>query len=613
MTGVSADALAAALERCTGPADADTLKQALAKLDLGSRSYRHALKLAKRAAKVPAGARDALGFPQLRVALLGEVTTDFLAPLLEAALLGRGIAAAVRAGAFGQVEELVFDPGSWLAEFKPDVVVVLGSTLALPDPKPERSRELLERRGQVGVAVAERFGADAVFTSLEPLPEHAAPGGVPEWLLGFNSELPRSLPSRAYVFDLLSLVAELGSDRWFDLRLWDLAGQSFDLNVAPQVADRLAGFLRALVEPPVKLIVTDLDGTLWGGLVAEVGADQVELQGDRGQGHARLQHFLRERVREGFLLAAVSKNTPDTARSPFLERSEMHLTLEDFVEFEASFLPKSLVLPEIVKRVNIGLDTVLFLDDQAHERAEMRERHPEVIVPEWPPDGVNGLPALLARSGLLSRPRLTAEDAQRTTSYRREKSRSHAEVAFPSLDEFLSSLDLVASFAPIGADNLDRVVQLVQKTNQFNVTTYRRTRRELEELLAVPGAYGRAVSVEDRYGPYGLTGVLVALPADEALAIDLWLMSCRIMAKTVEYAMFEHLRTFARRAGFSSIVGEFRPTEKNRAIAGLFDELRFTPLQSEPERRRYVFRVDARPGRENKHVQIVEAVGAQAA
>ena len=585
---------------------AESLRALFARIDLAGLDYQLASQLARRVAALPEQPRSSLGFPRRKVAVLGDVTTDYLGPLLEVALLARGVDASVRVGGFGQLEELVLDPGSWLAELGPDVVVVLGSSLALPGRPADTWRDFLERRRELAREISTRLGADAVLTTLELLPEHTGPAGAPAWLAAYNTELRRGLPERAFVFDLAAVAAEDGVDRWFDQRLWSLARQSVHLSRLPKLADRLAGFLRALDEPPVKLIVTDLDNTLWGGTVAEIGAQAVELDGNgNGPAYARLQHFLRDRVEQGFMLAVCSKNTDEAARSPFEQRPEMVLRLEDFVAIEISFLPKSSVLPELAKQLNVGLQNVLFLDDEAHERLEMRQRWPEVIVPDWPEDGIAGLPALLARSGWLERPRLTPEDEQRLGYYRAEGKRRVAKAAFGDIDEFLRSLDLRARFAPIGPDNLERVTQLVQKTNQFNLTTFRRTRRELEELSSLPGAYAQAVHVEDRNGPFGLTGVIVAVPKQAAVVVDLWLMSCRVMGKTVELAMFDHLLRHARSAGYEEIVALFRPTEKNGAIAGLLPEIGFDLSREDEEGRWYVFPVDAEPKR-SSHVRQVE-------
>jgi FkbH-like protein len=586
-----------------------SLEALLQRLNVGGASYREASQLAKRTADLSVESRGSLGFPAMKVALLGDVTLDYVRPLLEAALLEHGVDATVRAGAFDQIEEVVLDPGSWLHNFHPDVIIVLSSTLAAPPAPAQAWPDLVARRVKLCELVAERLGADTVLTTLEALPEHTGPMGAPAWIGEYNAELRRAVPERAFVFDLASLVVEHGADRWFDLRLWSIARQPVHLNYVPSLADRLARFVRALYDPLVKLIVTDLDNTLWGDTVAEVGAESVQLGGNElGVAYLRLQEYLRDCRESGFLLAACSKNTEEAARGPFEKRREMVLRLDDFVDFQISFLPKSVMLPRIAERLNLGLRNVLFLDDEPHERAEMRERIPEVLVPEWPEDGILGVPAMLARTGWTTRLRLTPDDTQRLQMYREEAARRSTAPQYADLDEFLASLGLTARFAPLGSDNLDRVTQLVHKTNQFNLTSFRHTRRELEDLIAVPGTYATAVSVEDRYGPYGLTGVMVAVPRDSRLVVDLWLMSCRIMGKTVEYAMFDHLLRHARAAGFRVIEGVFRPTDKNAPVATLLPQLGFVPIGADAALQRYEFPVDSEPGKKNLQVTVIDEV-----
>lgn len=602
--------IARGLQHISERSSLEVLRALLRRIELSELDYRQASQLARRVAALPDDLRAETGFPRRKIAVLGDVTTDYLAPVLEVALLTHGIDGIVRGGGFGQLEELVLDPTSWLGEFDPDVVVVLSSSLALPGRPAEVWSDVLDRRLALARAINSRLRADAVLTTLELLPEHTGPAGAPDWLTAFNAVLRRELPERTFVFDLAALAAESGIDDWFDMRLWNLARQSVDLNLVPKLAARMGAFLSALDEPRIKLIVTDLDNTLWGGTVAEVGAQAVALDGNtNGLAHTRLQHFLRDRVELGFLLAVCSKNTAGAARSPFEQRPEMVLRLDDFVAFEASFLPKVSVVPELAKSLNIGLQNVLFLDDEPHERAEMRERWPEMLVPEWPSDGIVGLPTVLARSGWIDRPRVTTEDEQRLRMYQQDASRRDSQDTLGDIDDFLRSLELRASFVPVGAENIERVSQLVQKTNQFNLTTYRRTRRELEELSA-SGGYARAAYVKDRHGLFGLTGVLIAVPRGASLVVDIWLMSCRVMGKTVEFAMFKHLLDYARSARYERIEAIFRPTERNQVIAGLLQEIGFVLTEEADDGRRYAYDVGAEPKR-SSHVLILERFEAE--
>jgi FkbH-like protein len=551
-----------------------------------------------------------LGFRTLKVAVLGDVTTQHLVPLFRAALLYRGIIADVRAGDFGQMEELLLERSSWMHEFAPNLVVLVSSTLAAHDGDQEDFATLVKRRLDFARNVNDLLSADVVLTAWEPLPEHTGPRGLPDWIKESNMELRRSLPAQAFLFDLAALVVEVGVDRWFDLRYWGIARQSFHLEHTPLFAARLAAFVRSLLEPPIKLVVTDLDNTLWGGEVAELGPEGIEVGGNEGGlAYARLQGFLKQCVAEGLVLAACSKNTPEAARRPFLENPEMRLSLSDFAEFRASFMPKTLMIREIAQTLNLGLEQTLFLDDSSHERAEVREHMPEVVVPEWPSDGILGLPTALARSGMLARPRLTEEDRRRAAMYLEEGRRREFQVSAASVEEFLASLGLVARVMSVNSSNLERVTQLVQKTNQFNLTTIRRSRGEIEGLLATPGTYSQVLYLEDRYGPYGLTGLIIAVPRTDCLFIDTWLMSCRIMGKTVEYAMFEHLLEHARANNWALLEAVFRLTERNAMVASLYPEMGFTLLRECPGGVVYRFRTDKEPARTNRFVRIVGGGG----
>lgn len=564
------------------------------RLGIRTLDYRQASRLARRVAETPDSVLDSFGFPRRKIALIGGVTTDFVQPVLQASLVEHGIVADVRSGPFGQLEETVLEKESWLVDLEPDFVVVLDSALAHEETRAQWE-ELVERRAQLCNAIATRLSADAIVTTLE-----TASGA--DWLEKYNEALATSLPENGFVFDLNTLASELG-DRWSDRRYWELAKQSVALNAVPILADRLAAFIRALVDPPVRLVVTDLDDTLWGGEVAEIGSAALEI----GGGYVELQDLLHQWAERGALLAAVSKNVDATARAPFSERPEMVLKLADFAAIEFSFAPKSLLVAQMAERLSLGLRNILFLDNDAHERAEMREHCAEVIVPEWPAGGIAAVPRLLERRGWTLRPRLTEADRNRLALYQDEAARSRGRTNFANVDEFLATLELTARVERIGAASLDRVTQLVSKTNQFNLTTRRRTRREIEAMIDMPNSYAHTVEIGDRYGPYGLTGVLVAVPKDDAaLEIDLWLLSCRVMGKTIEYAMFEHLVGHARAHGFEKIVGIFRPTERNASVAGLFSDLGFTDLDSDGDEQRYEFRVADEPAHPNRHVTVIE-------
>lgn len=527
-------------------------------------------------------AKDMSDFPtpenwtKRRIAILSDTTTQQLVMLLKAGLFFQQISAEIRGGDFQQFDEIVLDPASWLYDFQPDMIILISSSLASPFGK---EVDWVRQRVHFIHQLHKRLDITVIVTNFEPTPESGGVAGIPDWIYDANVLLRSELPEHTYVFDLSALVSECGLDRWVNLNYWNLSRQACDLHLLPKLILNLSAFIRAIIEPLVKVLVSDLDNTLWGGLVAEVGVEGIRIGGnDVGESHLRYQVFLKEQIKKGFLLAVCSKNKDNIARLPFLNNPAMYLALEDIACFQASFNPKTMMLQEIANKLNLNLHNFLMIDDSSHERQEIREYCPEVQVIPWPDDGIAGIPRWLNRSGLVARPYVTDEDKMRNYLYQQQQAREIAQTTYSSKEEFLSSLSLIAHIRPIIPANMDRVMQLIEKTNQFNVTNRRHSRKDVETLLSLPHSYGHVLYLEDKYGPYGLTGVLIAVPQREDMWIDTFILSCRIMGKTVETAFVDHLVQFTKTHGITALVGCYHPTEKNQSVASLYFDLGFQQI-----------------------------------
>ncbi len=266
---------------------------------------------------------------------------------------------------------------------------------------------------------------------------------------------------------------------------------------------------------------------------------------------------------------------------PFKRNLDMVLSLSDFAAFKASWEPKSVVIEQIAEELNLGLDSFVFFDDSPVERGEIRARLPEVTVIEVPEDPSLYRQALLESLRFESL-QVTEEDRQRAAMYQTERKRREAEAVFESIDEYLASLAMRATFELISEQNLQRVAQLVRKTNQFNLTTRRQGRGEIKAFLSRDDALGLAVRLSDRFGDYGLVSVLLAAPGAgaeaEALVIDTWVMSCRVIGRTLEHCVFNALIDNAVSLGCGRLIGEFIPSQKNTPVASLYSSLGFRSL-----------------------------------
>ncbi|MBS7457370.1 HAD-IIIC family phosphatase [Coralloluteibacterium stylophorae] len=540
----------------------------------------------------------------LRVALLGSHTLEHLVPAIRVAGLARGLALAVHVGAYGQYRQALLGADPALDTFAPQLVV-----LALDAHDAPLQLALDADEATVDAAVAarvdglralwrqarERHAAQVVQQTLMPagpplfgsweMLVPASPHAVVDRL---NAALRRAArEDGVLLLDLALHAAELrAAGGLADPVRWHQAKQLVDHALAPLYGDLLARVAMAAAGRARKCLVLDLDNTLWGGVAGDDGVEALLL----GQGSASGEAFLAFQrhvallARRGIVLAVCSKNDPEVAEAAFAH-PEMGLAREDIAAFVANWDDKAGNLRRIARQLELGLDSLVFVDDNPAERAIVRRELPEVAVPELPED-VAHWPAALAASGWFEAAGFTTDDAARARSYAGNAERHAALEQATDLAGYLRSLEMTLQPVPVRGADLPRVVQLVNKTNQFNLTTRRHTRPEVERLLADPGAIALALRLRDRFGDNGVISVVLArrdaaLPPDELL-VDTWLMSCRVLGRQVEEAVLEVLVREARAGGARALIGEYRPTARNGMVAGHYPRLGFVPMPAPP-------------------------------
>jgi FkbH-like protein len=338
--------------------------------------------------------------------------------------------------------------------------------------------------------------------------------------------------------------------------------------------------------------VLDLDGLLWGGVIGEDGLNGIVLGGTpAGEAFVAFQHYALGLRRRGIPLAVCSKNNPADARQPFMEHPEMVLKLEDIAVFAANWNNKEDNLREIAATLNLGLESLVFLDDNPMERARVRRALPDVEVPELPAEPalyVRALDELLLFEAL----DLTDEDRQRAAAYRQNAERQELHASSGNLADFLANLEMSVELQPFDAANLPRIVQLINKTNQFNLTTVRMTEAEVNALVGRPDCYLQAMRLRDRFGDNGLTGVLIGIEENDTLRIHNWLISCRVLGRRVEEVMLSAAIRHSRERGMRWVRGEFRPTAKNAQVRDVYDRMGFELLEERSDGARF-YRWDA--------------------
>ncbi len=529
---------------------------------------------------------------RIRLAVLGGATTTMLEEPLQLLLHAAGVDATLHASAYGTFAAEMIEPTSATAAFRPDVAVVITTPANLPswpawNASTGAADAVADEVGEYWLGLCrslhEHARCDVVLGNFHPLPvrPYATAGaklaGEPNrFLRAVNEHLARRAPPYVHLMDVAALAALHGVDRWFDARYWYHAKQPVSFECLVPYARELAHLLAALYGRSAKCVVVDLDNTLWGGVVGDDGADGLLLgEGDPvGEAFTAFQRYLRRLKDRGLLLAVASKNDEAQALAPFARRPEMVLRRDDFAAFVADWRPKSRQLRQIATALNVGLEALVFVDDNPAEREQVRQALPEVRVVELGDDPA-GYPAAVDRSGWLEQVAVSAEDTARTALYEADTARAVVRSSLGDYDAYLRSLEQRATVAPFEERHLDRISQLTNKTNQFNLTTRRLTRSDLAAMMASPNHLTASVCLADRFGDNGLISVIAARGVGPDLWIDLWLMSCRVLKRGVEQLICNHLVERAKAAGYRTLHGVYLPTERNGMVKDLYGELGF--------------------------------------
>jgi FkbH-like protein len=533
-----------------------------------------------------------------RIALLGTVTFELWVPALQAICFSFGIDAQIHVGAFQQYQQEILDPSSRLADFRPGVVILAVDwrALGLPEESAHSEDLVREKVGEFRKLWAEcqgRYGAVVIQHNFE-VPEvnayaslsAALPGGRGNVLRRINLELWKAAQdANVAILDLEQISSVYGKARWNDTVLWLAAKQYPAAEALPSLLRHEVALMRAIFGLAPKCLALDLDGVLWGGVVGEDGLAGIRLGGTaEGEAYLAFQHYLLALQRRGIILAVCSKNNEEDAKSVFGQHPEMVLSLDDIGVFVANWQSKDQNLHEIAARLNIGLDSIVFVDDNPVERALVRRLLPEVEVLELPPD-----PALyvevLDRSLCFEALSLTAEDRQRSSTFKDNVSRQELASRSANVEEFLAGLQMRLNLRRFDEANLARIVQLINKTNQFNLTTRRVTAPEISALIGKANWYTQYMRLCDRFGDSGLTGVLIACEEENSLRIDNWLMSCRVLGRRIEDAMLFAAIRYARGRSLAYVIGEYIPTAKNGQVSHLYERFEFERLASDREGR----------------------------
>jgi len=527
-----------------------------------------------------------------RLALLRSFTVEPAVPLLRASAFCAGIDLTVRIGDFNTYVQELVDKESWLYSFAPAAVILAVRTADIAPDLWGSSGDMSEATIRDAVSrvagslqqwvrlFRQNSQASLIIHNLEQpiqpsmgLLDAQAAVSQSEAIRKVNCDL-RNLASPAsgiYVLDYDALVARYGRLRWHDERKWLTARMPIAADQLIHLSDEWLRFLAPLTGKVAKALVADLDNTLWGGIIGEDGMTGIKLGAEYpGAAYQALQRAMLDLSRKGILLAICSKNNPADAMEALQKHPGMLLRPKDFACMRISWNDKAQGLREIAAELNIGIDALAFLDDNPFEREQIRAALPEVTVIDLPDEPME-YAAALRNCPAFERLTLSAEDQQRTAMYAEQRERTQAEQSFQSKEDFYHFLQQEVEIAPVGPATLARIAQLTQKTNQFNLTTRRYSEQQVSEMAA-RGCQILAMRVRDRFGDHGVVGVAITSDVGEVCEIDTFLLSCRVIGRTVETALLSYIAAEAAARGRCRLVGRFIPTKKNAPARDFYSE-----------------------------------------
>jgi FkbH-like protein len=588
-------------------AGAGDLPGAVGRLLVGYRAfpvYRYALQLSRWVAAHPTLEDAYPAARHVRVALLGSSTLEPLRAFVEAECLRAGLWPQIYVGGFNQYRSEILAEDSPFVRAKPEVVFLaltteslLPGTDAFGSIARDRVTEAVEAVQGLADGIHRRLRTLLVVHNFTPSAwaEVAYPGdkdrlSARRFVQELNLRLADAFAtsSETLVFDFESLAAAHGLRHAVDAKMRHLAGMEIAESVLPELARRQVGYLKTLKGLARKCVVLDLDGTLWGGVIGEDGLDGIHLGDDpRGRPYGDFQRYLLALWERGILLAVNSKNNPDDAMQAITAHPGMVLRERHFASTQINWDDKATNVLRIAEELNIGVDSLIFVDDNPAERLRMRQQLPEVLTVDLPRNPSRYIETLAGLNDLQPLT-VTAEDRRRGAQYGEERARRDLKARATSFDEYLRELKMRVTLRAPRDGELARVAQLTQKTNQFNLTTRRYSAAEL-----IARGRGVILRMEDAFGDHGLVGfALLDERRGDAWHLDTFLMSCRVLGRGVEQLFVERLAAQARRAGAGRLTAEYVPTPKNGMAADFYPTCGFRVAGTEGGVRRYELSLD---------------------
>lgn len=539
---------------------------------------------------------DLTGLPTFKIAVVGDTATQLLCTAIRGMGVERGYSIDLFEAEYNQVERQLLDPTSDLYQFDADFIVIFQSTHKLGEHhsmlSSEQQATLADDRIGFLASVCENQALagkkiiyfnypeieDTVFGSYANKVESSFTYQVRK----LNYELMRLSQQyqNLFICDIAALQNKLGRDQMFAANVYTSTEMILSMDALPYVASRVMDIVCAVKGQFKKCLILDLDNTVWGGVIGDDGLEGIQLGHGLGIGKAftEFQMWVKKLKQRGIIICVASKNNEETAKEPFEKHPDMVLKLDDIAVFQANWDTKVDNIRTIQQILNIGFDSMVFLDDNPFERNIVRENIKGITVPELPEDPAEYLEYLFALN-LFETASYSNLDKDRTKQYQVEAQRVSLSKTFTNEADFLKSLNMVSVVSGFTKFNTPRVAQLSQRSNQFNLRTVRYTDADIEALANDSSVIDLSFSLEDKFGDNGLIAVIIMKPMDkETLFVDTWFMSCRVLKRGMENFTLNTMVEKAKAAGYKRIIGEYLPTPKNKMVENHYTGLGFTPV-----------------------------------
>lgn len=554
-----------------------------------------------------------------KIALLSGSTIGEMKPILELFLLNQGISPVFYEGHYNRYyEEVLFDCES-LMEFKPDYIYIhttvrnLSPLPDMGDSKEEVDTLLKNCFGhfeKLWSAIREQIGCPVIQNNFEMLPwrimgnmDCVSENGAVNFIERLNGKFAEYARAKDgfYINDIHYLSASYGLEKWFDLTGWYAFKLAFAQDAVPLVCQSIGNIIKSLCGKNKKAVVVDLDNTLWGGVIGDDGVEGIKLGSESAEGmpYAELQAYLKKLSKLGIALAICSKNEINTALEGFSHPASI-LGKEDFTAIYANWEEKSINIERIAREINILPESLVFADDNPAEREQVESAVKGVAV--LPLDSPENYVRLLDKSGYFEVTRISGEDLRRKEYYRANREREEEQKSYESYGEYLLGLKMAAEIKEMAEQSIGRVTQLIQKTNQFNLTGIRYTEEEVRKFRQ--GNIILCGSLTDKFGENGIVSVIMAKVSEGEAEILLWIMSCRVFKREMEAAMFDELVSACKRRELERISGFYRKTAKNRLVENFYQELGFASVGKENEESQWSYRIPGDYEKKNKVIDV---------